>query len=79
MISPKPTVMALTVSARPTPEASPRYNEAVTSEITGSTLSQMISPMTRTIAMAVCRTSTTVSPPKDFARYRIRSRAADQR
>ncbi len=63
MISPNPKVMASIVPAKPTPAASPRYSEAMTSEMTGSTLNLMISRITKAIAMAVCRTSTTALLP----------------
>lgn len=61
MISPKPPVIALIVSSKPTPAASPRYRQAMTREMTGSTFALMMSATTRTIAIAVCRATMAVS------------------
>jgi len=58
MISPKPAVIASSVATKPTPVTSPRYSEPMISEITGLTLTQMISRTTRTMAIAVCRATT---------------------
>ena len=63
MIEPNPPVMAPTVSAKPTPEASPRYRHAMINEITGSTLNRMIKTTTSTMAMAVWMTMTMVNTP----------------
>lgn len=55
-------VIAATVSAKRTPVARPRYREAKTWEITGSTLRAMINPTASRVAIVVCRTSIQISP-----------------
>ena len=58
MISPKPVAIASIVPVKPTPEAKPRYSEATSNEITGSTLNRMIKTTASTMAMAVWRATT---------------------
>ena len=63
MIPPNPVVIASMVPAKPTPAASPRYRDPRISEITGSMRPLMMSAMTSTIAIVVCR-ATMGSPEK---------------
>ena len=61
MMSPKPSVIAPSVSVKPTPVASPRYSAPMIRAMTGSSFPLMMSATMPTMAIAVCRMTTRLS------------------